>query len=367
MKFSGDFGAEIWYNVRVMIKFIPSIEALNRIVEIERLREQCKGIKLPLTLSSRLRKNSRKKSSYASTKIEGNPLSEAEAGEVIDSSKRHFLKPEQEIRNYYAALEFLEKALSENRPFSRDLILDTQKLVVAGESYEKIGIRGPMPPGVLFAVYDEKTGTPEYIPPEAGDIEPLLKELIDYVASSEDNPIIKAAIVHYQMVTIHPFEDGNGRTARLISGYILDYYGYGFNNIGSLEEYFAYDIDEYYRSLQMGLPALFYDGRENPPHSEIWINYFLRMMELYAKKVVEVSLANSRPDLSASLSHLGPKERRFFDYLKKKKIGEFTPIEMAKAMKVTNRTIINWCASLAKNGLIEPNLTGKRIRSYSVM
>lgn len=43
-----------------------------------------------------------------------------------------------------------------------------------------------------------------------------------------------------------------------MSGYILDYYGYGFNGIGSLEDYFAYDPDEYYASLQMGLPALYY-------------------------------------------------------------------------------------------------------------
>lgn len=350
-----------------MIKITPSNEILSRIVEIERCREKCAGVRLPVTLSAKLRKNSRKKSSYASVKIEGNPLSEAEAEEVIDSSKRHFLKPEQEIRNYYAALEFLEKKLKARTPFSLELILAVQKLVVLGESAEKTGIRGPMPPGVLFAVYDEKTGTPEYIPPQASDIEPLLAELIDYVVTSDDHPILKAAVVHYQMVTIHPFEDGNGRTARLVSGYVLDYYGYGFNNIGSLEEYFAYDVEEYYRSLQMGLPPLFYDGRENPPHSEIWINYFLRMMELYAKKVVEISQTNVSQPIAASLTHLGLKERTFFEYLKKKKIVVFTPVEMAKVMKVTNRTIINWCATLAKNGLIEPNLTGKRIRTYSVV
>ena len=74
-----------------------------------------------------------------------------------------------------------------------------------------------LPPGILFAVYDSETGAPEYI---------------------------------------------------------LDYYGYGFNGIGSLEEYFAYDPDEYYASLQMGLPALYYSGRENPPHSEIWVLLF---------------------------------------------------------------------------------------------
>ncbi len=70
--------------------------------------------------------------------------------------------------------------------------------------------------------------------------------------------------------------------------YILDINGFGFNGIGSLEEYFAYDIDEYYASIQMGLPALYYLGRDHPPHTEIWINYFLRMVLLYSQKVCEL-------------------------------------------------------------------------------
>ncbi|BBH26334.1 hypothetical protein SG0102_12680 [Intestinibaculum porci] len=70
--------------------------------------------------------------------------------------------------------------------------------------------------------------------------------------------------------------------------YILDINGFGFNGIGSLEEYFAYDIDEYYASIQMGLPALYYLGRDHPPHPEIWINYFLRMVLLYSQKVCEL-------------------------------------------------------------------------------
>ena len=342
-------------------------EILDRIVEIEKCRERFGGVKLPVGISSKLRKNSKKKSSYASVKIEGNPLSESEAGEAIESSKRHFLKPEQEVRNYYAALEFLEKALKAKQPFSRELVLDVQKLVVRGESSEKTGIRGPMPPGVLFAVYDEATGRPEYIPPESKDIGPLLDELIAYVNTSDDHPILRAAVVHYQLVTIHPFEDGNGRTARLMSDYVLDYYDYGFQNIGSLEEYFAYDVDEYYCSLQMGLPPLYYDGRDNPPHPEVWIKYFLRMMELYAKKAVEISMESAADRASASLSHLGIKERRFHEYLAKRKISAFAPIEMSKAMKVSNRTIINWCAALCKVGLLEPEVVGSRIRSYKVI
>lgn len=78
-----------------------------------------------------------------------------------------------------------------------------------------------MPPGVLFAVYDSKTGNSDYIPPEYCDIPGLLDELVEYVNTTDDHPLIVAAVVHYQLVTIHPFEDGNGRTARLLSGYII--------------------------------------------------------------------------------------------------------------------------------------------------
>ena len=135
-----DHGLEFGIISSYMITIVPSNEILLRIIEIERSRERCAGIRLPVSLSTRLRKNSRKKSSYASVKIEGNPLSESEASEVIDSSKRHFLKPEQEIRNYYAAMQLLEKNLKAKVPFSRELILDVQRQVVLGESSEKVCI-----------------------------------------------------------------------------------------------------------------------------------------------------------------------------------------------------------------------------------
>ena len=125
------------------------------------------------------------------------------------------------------------------KKFQKRLILDVQKLVKKGASKEKIGLPRQMPSGVLFAVYGSKTGVSEYIPLEFCDVEPLLDELIDYVNTTDDHPLIVAATVHYQLVTIHPFEDGNGRTARLISGNIMDLYGFGFNGIGSLDEYFV--------------------------------------------------------------------------------------------------------------------------------
>ena len=259
---------------------------------------------------NRLRKNSKKKSSYASNKIEGNPLSEKQVDEVIERDERkHYLKPEQEVRNYFLALNFLEEKVSKKEKFSQKLILDVQKLVEKGASKEKIGLRGPMPPGVLFAVYDSETGNPDYIPPEYCDIPGLLDELV---------------------------------------------------------EYFAYDIDEYYESIQMGLPALYYSGRENPPHPGIWIHYFLRMVKLYSGKVCDLQLASEEEDIAGSLSFLKGKEKELLQFLMKNYRGEFTPIEVSRELSVTNKTIINRLAVLVKNGFVIPILVKERIRSYEL-
>ncbi|MGN0635363.1 MAG: Fic family protein [Acutalibacteraceae bacterium] len=350
-----------------MIRVSLTNDIVKRISAIDENRFSLGTVQLPAITMNRLRKNSKKKSSYASNKIEGNPLTEAQANDAIEQdSHKHFLKPEQEIRNYFLALNVLEEKLKEKAPFSKALILEIQAMVLKGASKEKIGIRGATPPGVLFAVYDSETGAPDYIPPEYSDIPELLDELVQYINTTDDHPLIQAAVVHYQLVTIHPFEDGNGRTARLMSGYILDLFGYGFNGIGSLEEYFAYDCDAYYAALQMGLPALYYSGRDNPPHPEIWIEYFLRMVELYSKKAYEISLSGAADALASALSHLNTRDKEFLAFLLQNHLFAFTPIEVSKQLHVTNKTVINRCAKLTANGFLMPNIVKERVRSYSL-
>ena len=293
-----------------MIKVTLTNEILRYITEIEQNRYKVSSVKLSKTVMNKLRKNSKKKSSYASNKIEGNPLSEKQVDEVIERDERkHYLKPEQEVRNYFLALNFLEEKVSKKEKFSQKLILEVQKLVEKGASKEKIGLRGPMPPGVLFAVYDSETGNPDYIPPEYCDIPGLLDEL---------------------------------------------------------EEYFAYDIDEYYESIQMGLPSLYYSGRENPPHPEIWIHYFLRMVKLYSGKICDLQLASEEEDIAGSLSFLKGREKELLQFLIKNYRGEFTPIEVSRELSVTNKTIINRLAVLVKNGFAVPILVNERIRSYEL-
>lgn len=350
-----------------MIKVTLTNEILKYVTEIDKNRYEAASVRLPKSVADKLRKNSKKKSSYASARIEGNPLSEKQVDEVIESDERkHYLRPEQEVRNYYLALNYLEEKAKKKEKLSCKLILDVQKLVEKGAPEERIGLRGQTPPGVLFAVYDSETGNPDYIPPDNKDIPELLDELVSYVNTTDDHPLIIAAVVHYQLVTIHPFEDGNGRTARLLSGYILDISGYGFNGIGSLEEYFAYDIQEYYDSIQMGLPADYYSGRNDPPHPEIWFNYFLRMVLLYSNKVRELSEASDGEELENSLSYLKAREKELLVFLIKSYKGDFTPIEVSRELGVTNKTIINRLATLMKNGFVVPNLANERIRSYSL-
>ena len=100
-----------------MIKTFIDAEILNYIIEIEKNKQLLDLVDIPLNISTKLRKNTKKRSSYASNKIEGNPLTEQQANDAIERDPhKHFLKPEQEIRNYYLALNLLEEKLKNRLP-----------------------------------------------------------------------------------------------------------------------------------------------------------------------------------------------------------------------------------------------------------
>lgn len=107
-----------------MIKPLINNEILNKILEIEKNKFALNSVTIPTNLFNKFRKNTKKRSSYASNKIEGNPLTYEQAETAINSNNRHFLKPEQEIRNYYLALEFLDKKLEKRESLSIKLILE---------------------------------------------------------------------------------------------------------------------------------------------------------------------------------------------------------------------------------------------------
>ena len=114
------------------------------------------------------------------------------------------------------------------------------------------------------------------------------------------------------------------------------------------------------------MPALYYSGRNNPPHPEVWVNYFLRMVLLYSNKICELSESSSTDEISGSLSYLKGKEKELLLLLIKKYKGEFTPIEVSREIGVTNKTVINRLSVLVKNGFVEPLMVNQRVRSYKL-
>lgn len=141
-----------------MIKVTLSNEILKYITEIDKNKYKASEVSLPIAVASKLRKNSKKKSSYASTKIEGNPLSEKQVDEVIDSDERkHYLKPEQEVRNYFLALNYLEEKAAKKERFSKKLILMYRSMLKRSFK-RKIGLRGPMPPEYYLLYMIHKQG-----------------------------------------------------------------------------------------------------------------------------------------------------------------------------------------------------------------
>ena len=97
------------------------------------------------------------------------------------------------------------------------------------------------------------------------------------------------------------------------------------------------------------------------------IKYYLKIFSLYALKALSIALKETSNSEDERLSHLSNKAKRFLGYLNKHNILKFAPIDLSYKLKVTNRTIINWCSELVKNGYIKPIIVEKRIRQYEII
>ena len=90
------------------------------------------------------------------------------------------------------------------------------------------------------------------------------------------------------------------------------------------------------------------------------------MVLLYSNKICEITDNKNKDDISASLTYLKVKEKELLLFLIKNYKREFTPIEVSREFKVTNKTIINRLGALVKNGFIKPLLANKQIRAYKL-
>jgi Fic family protein len=217
------------------------------LMRIEAVKHAIDALPVTPRVLANLRKTARLFSTHYSTMIEGNMLTQEQVAQVINEDQ-HFPGRERdhaEVRGYYAALDEAEE-LARDRVELTEAALRRLHALVMGSGKTRIKPT-PYRDGQNVIKDSGRQGI-VYMPPEAADVPLLMKDLVAWIVAKDDLPVpLKAAVAHYQFATVHPYYDGNGRTARLLTTFILHWGGYGLKGLYALEEYYARDLSAYSR------------------------------------------------------------------------------------------------------------------------
>lgn len=313
---------------------------VNDLIKINNVKEIVDLLELPIFIEEEIKKETLIKRVHYSTKIEGNNLNLNEVKNIIENkNKSSHERNALEVRNYYNALIYLNEKAENDNTITEELIKEIHNLVSGKHLNYKCKYRDGQ-----NVVTNSTTGRIVYMPPEAKDVKILIREMIDKFNSEEmkDIPLpIKAAIIAYEFVTIHPFWDGNGRTSRLLATYILKSNGYDLKGFYVMEEFYDKNINDYYNSLQMGLHHNFYFGRCDADITE-WLEYFMGIMsttfELVGNKVKEIY--KSTKDEINIIDTLDKRERWIVNYIITNK--KIKAKDIANHFKINVDTANNW-------------------------
>ena len=228
-------------------KYKITDQLLANITRINNLIRDLNDRRFPKIVLVEFEKTAREVSTFASTSIEGNPLPLTEVKKVLKSRPANIRDSEKEVINYNNALKKLNLLLESNQlELSPALILDIHEHVIDG-------LLPPHETGKLrqhpVVVNDPRTGKVVYLPPDVEKVNELIEDLVLYVKDSSEvvDPLILAGIFHKQMVVIHPFTDGNGRTTRLATKVLLAKMGLNTFNLFSFENYYNQNVTKYFQ------------------------------------------------------------------------------------------------------------------------
>lgn len=249
--------------------------------------------KFPELVLARFEKDSYAISSHASTSIEGNPIPLTDVRKILKNTPLHIRDTEKEILNYNKALEYLNTLVSKPKPITNAFICTTQSIVIEGLMDKKNVGKYRVNPVV---VNDPRKRKIAYIPPNAPEVNTLMNELIAYLEKEYNttDPLILAGIFHKQFVVIHPFMDGNGRTARLVTKYLLARMGLDTFQLFSFENYYNQNVTKYFSSV--GVLGDYYDIKEKIDFTD-WLIYFTDGIIdelLRVQKLLKSSIAPNR-------------------------------------------------------------------------
>jgi Fic family protein len=204
---------------------------------------------------------------HHTTHIEGTQLSLEQSEQLLAGKTVEGVSEDdrKELLNYRDAFELVAGYLTSGSPVTETLIREIHRRLVQG-------VRGDEGrPGeyrrIQNMVANSQTGQVIYTPPAADDVPQLMQQLVVWLnREAEIHPVLVAALAQFQLVHIHPFVDGNGRTSRLLSTLCLYRTGYDFKRLFTISEFYDRDRRAFYDAIQ--------GVRDREMDHTGWLEYF---------------------------------------------------------------------------------------------
>jgi len=157
-------------------------------------------------------------------------------------------------------------------------------------------------------VANSQTGEVIYTPPSAVEIPIMMSEMVKWLNSDiEIHPVLISGIAQFQLVHIHPFLDGNGRTSRLLSTLCLYKAGYDFKRLFTISEYYDRDRPTFYKKIQ--------SVRDNDMDMTGWLEYFITGLQIQMVEVKERGEQVIRRDVLTQKHNLNERQAKAIEYL----------------------------------------------------
>lgn len=248
-------------------KFIISNSITNAITQIERTRGFLDAAHLSEEWVQKLQKKALILEAHHTTHIEGTHLTLEESEQILSGRNVVNADPDdvRELVNYLEAFDLVAEYVTIGEPITESVILEIHRRLVSN-------VRGNAAiPGeyrsIQNYIINNKTKEIVYLPPPPQKVSKMMGELVDWLHTEvEIHPVLVAGIAQFQLVHIHPFLDGNGRTARLLSTLYLYKMGYDFKRLFTISEYYDRDRIQYYKAIQ--------SVRDNDMDMTGWLEYF---------------------------------------------------------------------------------------------
>lgn len=349
-------------------RFTITAKVARALMRVEAAKQAIADLPITPAVIATLRETARLFSTHYSTMIEGNRLTQEQVSKVIEKHE-HFPgreRDEKEVLGYYVALEKVEQLVSARAPVTELQVRTLHALVMAaGRKRTK---PTPYRDG-QNVIRDSASRRIVYMPPEAKDVPALMKALEEWINASEPDGLpcpIRAGIAHYQFATIHPYYDGNGRTARLLTTFVLHRGGYDLKGLYSLEEYYARNLAAYYQALTIGPSHNYYEGRAKADITP-WVEYFCDgMADSFenVKRRAEEAARGGAQDQSSLLRKLDPRQRKVLDLFREH--DTITSRDVVNIFGFSERTARALLADWVEHGFVLVADPAKKSRKYSL-